>query len=110
MKTGDVFHGERYKQRNPSPSVATVQRREFRDLPAGKQELSALPKDTRFLLLYHSIWKSSIPLKIMDSSSKKALIRRVRERIWKDAGVEFDVHSLAQSTGGKGSGASINSG
>ncbi|ELU15072.1 hypothetical protein CAPTEDRAFT_186742 [Capitella teleta] len=38
---------------------------------------------TKFLLFYHSIWKSSIPLKFMDSFSKKALIRRVRKRIWK---------------------------
>ncbi|ELT92676.1 hypothetical protein CAPTEDRAFT_215715 [Capitella teleta] len=37
----------------------------------------------QFLLFYHSIWKSSIPLKFMDSFSEKALIRRVRERIWK---------------------------
>ncbi|ELT87446.1 hypothetical protein CAPTEDRAFT_201443 [Capitella teleta] len=40
-------------------------------------------KNCRFLLFYHSIWKSSIPLKIMDSSSKKTLIRRVSESIWK---------------------------
>ncbi|ELU11666.1 hypothetical protein CAPTEDRAFT_209013 [Capitella teleta] len=43
----------------------------------------------RFLLFYHSIKKSTIPLEIMDSSSKKALICRVRERIWKDAGVKL---------------------
>ncbi|ELU10909.1 hypothetical protein CAPTEDRAFT_218199, partial [Capitella teleta] len=38
---------------------------------------------TKFLLFYHSIWKSSILLKFMDSFFEKALIRRVRERIWK---------------------------
>ncbi|ELU11557.1 hypothetical protein CAPTEDRAFT_228394 [Capitella teleta] len=41
------------------------------------------PEFVRFLLFYHSIWKSSIPLKFMDSFFEKALIRRVRERIWK---------------------------
>ncbi|ELU12176.1 hypothetical protein CAPTEDRAFT_204723 [Capitella teleta] len=35
------------------------------------------------VLAVHSIWKSSIPLKFMDSFFEKALIRRVRERIWK---------------------------
>ncbi|ELT90142.1 hypothetical protein CAPTEDRAFT_212195 [Capitella teleta] len=57
--------------------------------------------------LTYSFWKSSIPLGITDSC-EMALIRRARESIWKDAGVEFDVHPLAQPTGGRDSGASIN--
>ncbi|ELT95128.1 hypothetical protein CAPTEDRAFT_203018 [Capitella teleta] len=55
----------------------------------------------------YSFWKSSILLGITDSC-EMALIRRARESIWKEAGVEFDVHPLVQPTGGRDSGASIN--
>ncbi|ELU03806.1 hypothetical protein CAPTEDRAFT_199252 [Capitella teleta] len=47
------------QQRIPPPSVATVQRRECCDLPAGKQEFSALPKDTSFDSLALTLWASS---------------------------------------------------
>ncbi|ELU08740.1 hypothetical protein CAPTEDRAFT_197157 [Capitella teleta] len=43
----------------------------------------SLNNDTCVLAVLSLVWKSSISLKIMDSSSEKALIRRVRERIWK---------------------------
>ncbi|ELU02543.1 hypothetical protein CAPTEDRAFT_196722 [Capitella teleta] len=56
----------------------------YHDIRRAELAMNRCPVEiNRFLLFYHSIWKSSIPLKIMDSSSEKALIRRVRERIWK---------------------------